>query len=525
MPLRQILLLFSLCLELCSTTTAFNARCFPPNFLFSSTLQVDEPRDRDVSDVERAGAMGLTSVHLSMPWARLLQWDAENELQPNAEGLAFYHALLDDLQKHNLQAIVTLYQFNQTQNWLNTDVATQFETFAELVFNEFGYKVKYWVTFSEPLTFIRDVYGSREATEEIKPSHPYTLTHNVLRSHAKVVARFRELQEENVVTDSARIGIALNAEYGYPVDETNALDVTAAERKMEFDLGWFLAPLVTGDYPQMMRERVGERLPRFSPKESALVKGSYDVLMLNQYRSRVVTDCGSKSSGITCGELPLGYARDRGIDDTSSLNGAHAHVSTANVECSPLEGYQDDYLATIKWLHAKDPSAEILLTENRMCGNDSLHANVERVYKCIVDEKVPIVGYSAPFLSNNTRPERKNVNTAKRTSSELAHTSQLATDWFARLSTAKCWENEGFETTQKDSKEKDPAEEIREKQANAESGDNEMNSVPWSLNEVILLLVVGIVVLGAITCEAMRELRLSSQGSLEELQVLITIEE
>jgi beta-glucosidase len=65
---------------------------------------------------------------------------------------------------------------------------------------------------------------------------------------------------------------------------TNAtVDVEAAKRGQEFQLGWFADPFFFGDYPATMRRRVGERLPRFTPQESALVKGALDFVGINHY--------------------------------------------------------------------------------------------------------------------------------------------------------------------------------------------------------------------------------------------------
>ena len=44
-----------------------------------------------------------------------------------------------------------------------------------------------------------------------------------------------------------------------------------------------MEPLTYGDYPFSMRTLVGERLPKFSKKESMMVKGSLDFLGLNYY--------------------------------------------------------------------------------------------------------------------------------------------------------------------------------------------------------------------------------------------------
>lgn len=45
----------------------------------------------------------------------------------------------------------------------------------------------------------------------------------------------------------------------------------------------FLEPLITGDYPNSMRSRVGNRLPKFSQAQSLAVKGSFDFIGINHY--------------------------------------------------------------------------------------------------------------------------------------------------------------------------------------------------------------------------------------------------
>lgn len=47
--------------------------------------------------------------------------------------------------------------------------------------------------------------------------------------------------------------------------------------------GRFADPFFFGDYPATMRSRVGERLPKFTSDESALVKGALDFMGINHY--------------------------------------------------------------------------------------------------------------------------------------------------------------------------------------------------------------------------------------------------
>lgn len=54
------------------------------------------------------------------------------------------------------------------------------------------------------------------------------------------------------------MGISLNCDWGEPVDISNPKDVEAAERYLQFCLGWFANPIYAGDYPQVMKDRIGE---------------------------------------------------------------------------------------------------------------------------------------------------------------------------------------------------------------------------------------------------------------------------
>lgn len=53
------------------------------------------------------------------------------------------------------------------------------------------------------------------------------------------------------------VGISLTADWGEPVDITNQRDIEAAERYIQFYMGWFATPIFNGDYPQVMKDYVG----------------------------------------------------------------------------------------------------------------------------------------------------------------------------------------------------------------------------------------------------------------------------
>ncbi|KAL0346375.1 UNVERIFIED_CONTAM: Beta-glucosidase 24 [Sesamum calycinum] len=144
--------------------------------------------------------------------------------------------------------------------------------FAELCFKEFGDRVKYWATFNEPYIFTSGGYDGG-ATGNAPPgrcsnrsicaegnsaTEPYIVGHHMLIAHATAVQLYKEKYQSR-------------------------LDVKAAQRALDFMYGWFIHPVVYGDYPRTMRFIVGDRLPKFTKEEEALVKGSFDYLGVNYY--------------------------------------------------------------------------------------------------------------------------------------------------------------------------------------------------------------------------------------------------
>jgi len=76
-----------------------------------------------------------------------------------------------------------------------------------------------------------------------------------------------------------------------PCCSTIGADPVAAQRRLEFWIGHFADPVyLTGDYPASMRKQLGDRLPEFTPQESAVLKGSSDFYGMNTYTSDYIQE-------------------------------------------------------------------------------------------------------------------------------------------------------------------------------------------------------------------------------------------
>lgn len=49
-----------------------------------------------------------------------------------------------------------------------------------------------------------------------------------------------------------------------------------------------LDPVIHGDYPEIMKKKVGNRLPSFTPEQSKMLKNSSDFIGINYYTARYI---------------------------------------------------------------------------------------------------------------------------------------------------------------------------------------------------------------------------------------------
>jgi beta-glucosidase len=82
----------------------------------------------------------------------------------------------------------------------------------------------------------------------------YKAGHHLLLAHAKAA----KLYNEKYAHQNGSICMSNCGDFLYPLNPDSHRDQEAAERVMLFQYAWFTDPLVYGDYPEEMRERVGE---------------------------------------------------------------------------------------------------------------------------------------------------------------------------------------------------------------------------------------------------------------------------
>lgn len=101
---------------------------------------------RYAEDIALFAEMGFTVFRFSIAWSRIFPRGDEEE--PNEAGLAFYDRVLDELEKHGIEPLVTLSHYEtplalarEYGGWRNRKLIGFFERYAETVFRRYRGRV------------------------------------------------------------------------------------------------------------------------------------------------------------------------------------------------------------------------------------------------------------------------------------------------------------------------------------------------------------------------------------------------
>ncbi|CAN1170619.1 Beta-glucosidase 12 [Linum perenne] len=284
-------------------------------------------------DVQRMLYMNVDAYRFSISWPRVIPSGRISD-GISEKGIAFYHSLLDVLIENKIDPYVTIWHWDTPQaleaeygGFLSRNIVKDYEDYCDLLFKEYGSKVKKWITLNEPMgttgkAYDEGVFAPGHCSPWVNRAcrvgdsgiEPYIVAHNLLLAHSAAYHLYKSKYQHL----TAEIGVTYVTHWFVPYSNATK-DVDAAQRALDWMYGWFMDPITFGNYPRTMVDLLGSRLPKFTEEESRLLRKSFDFLGLNYYTAYYVKHnddfdefhlrYATDSHGITTGEkdgVPIG---------------------------------------------------------------------------------------------------------------------------------------------------------------------------------------------------------------------------
>ncbi|XP_033996393.1 klotho [Trematomus bernacchii] len=237
------------------------------------------------ADIRAISQLGVSHYRFSLSWSRIFPNGTRGS--HNEMGTNYYRNLIKKLKDIRVQPVVTLYHWDLPDHlqqtlggWGNPEMVGIFKDYADFCFQTFGDDVKYWITIDNPFVVARHGYGTGVVAPGIKndPDLPFRVGHILLKAHAAVWHLYDRLYRPR---QQGQLSMALASHWIKP-SRTRLESLKECQCSLDHVLGWFARPLFTdGDYPPCMKERLGSRLPSFTPEERAQVNGTADFFALS----------------------------------------------------------------------------------------------------------------------------------------------------------------------------------------------------------------------------------------------------
>ena len=251
-------------------------------------------------DIALYGEMGFKCFRLSVNWSRI--YPDGTELEPNPEGLQFYHNVFAECKKYGIEPLVTISHYElpwglsvKYNGWTGREVIDCFVRYATTLFKEYKDEVRYWLTFNEINIGVnafgrimslgmqgddhKPMFKMTETPEEA--SDRFTALHNQFVASAKAVVIGHEINPDN------KIGLMIAGSMNYPYTP-NPLDVRETQIKMQMS-NWFCGDVqVRGHYPYYAKRYFKDNniTVRMEPgDEEILAKGTVDFYSFSYYMS------------------------------------------------------------------------------------------------------------------------------------------------------------------------------------------------------------------------------------------------
>jgi len=255
---------------------------------------------RCIEDVQLFAELGLKAYRFSIAWTRIIPGGVG---EVNAPGLAFYERLIDELNRHGIEPIATLYHFDlpwcleEQGGWENRATIAAFVEYARTLFSHFGGKVKHWLTINDQNTMILHpgAIGLPPGGELPSPASLWQQNHHMMLAQAQVMALCHQMLPDS------KIGPAINTTSMYQAT-CRPEDAIAAHNWETLRCWSFLDVAVHGRYNALAWRYLQDRglAPQMAAGDAEILRqGKPDFIAINYYSTATIAASQGDASDIS----------------------------------------------------------------------------------------------------------------------------------------------------------------------------------------------------------------------------------
>ena len=285
----------------------------PAHSSLDNAFQAIDHYHRMESDLVYLKRLGASMYRFSVSWPRILP-NCTGEVNP--KGIEFYSRMIDEIIKNGAEPMLTMYHWDIPQvchdrygSFNGSQIVPDFTRYADVLFEHFGDRVKYYLTMNEMTTECNYAYSQDMWPPALNGGEigKYTCLHNVNLVHGSVV----QLARSKYASKGFKISMPLPLSWGEPANASDPLDVAASERMMDMMMYPLFGPLTGGDYPQLLKNdpAIAPYLPTFTAEQKKMVNGTLDFIAMNYYTAARIKNAPGKFPGewdTATGYPPLG---------------------------------------------------------------------------------------------------------------------------------------------------------------------------------------------------------------------------
>ena len=317
-------------------------------------------------DIALMAEMGFKSYRFSISWSRILPAGTG---AVNPQGIAFYNNLIDECLKYGIEPIVTMFHFDmpaaldERGSWSKRESINWFAEFATVLFENFGDRVKYWLTINEQnmLTLVGPIIGTLHV-----PEGTTNLTKEIYQqNHHQLVAQAKAMQICHQMLPEAKIGPAPNIALVYAAS-SKPEDVIASQNFNAIRNWLYLDAAVYGVYNNLVWSYLEENdaTPQVTAEDLAIMKAAKpDFLGINYYNTATVEASTEEDQAGVVGDQ----------QSRRTIPGIARSVSNPNLVKTEF-GWEIDpvgFRSTVREIYSRY-RLPILITENGLGAYDSL---------------------------------------------------------------------------------------------------------------------------------------------------------